>query len=307
MTTVIDAASAEAAVVDAQPDAALADAALADAALVDAAPVDAALVDAAPRRCDPTAPFGAPLRLASLGTSAAERNATLTADELTIFFISGRAGGPGGGDIYTASRASTGDAFGPATLVPISTAQPELDVTVSGDGRRLIVTYAPSLGDLYVSTRASLTAAFPALAPLAGFATSADEGSPEVGAATGALYLSANVGGRYGVLVAASTGTGFGAPVPLAAINTGQLDGGATLTGDELTIYWTSTRNGAALDIYRATRPSVGATFTGVAPVAELNATTADEPNWVSPDGCAIYLHSNRSGNDELYVATRPR
>jgi hypothetical protein len=29
-------------------------------------------------------------------------------------------------------------------------------------------------------------------------------------------------------------------------------------------------------------------------------------PSWISPDGCRMYISSNRAGNNDIYVAARP-
>ncbi len=46
--------------------------------------------------------------------------------------------------------------------------------------------------------------------------------------------------------------------------------------------------------------------FSGLAMVTELNTTSAEFPTYLSPDGCTIYIGSNRSGRQHLWVAGKP-
>jgi sarcosine oxidase delta subunit len=40
-------------------------------------------------------------------------------------------------------------------------------------------------------------------------------------------------------------------------------------------------------------------------PVDELNTNGVDHATWLSPDGCRIYMRSDRNGTDDVFVATR--
>jgi hypothetical protein len=62
-------------------------------------------------------------------------------------------------------------------------------------------------------------------------------------------------------------------------------------------------------DVWVAHRDTATGAFSNLAPVTELNTTSWDEvPEWLSPDGCTIYLSSNREdGLDRhIWVASRP-
>ena len=67
-----------------------------------------AMADAAPDAPPPTGPFGLAAPITELN-SGDDDDPTLTADMLEIVFDSGRTGGgaKGGGDLWTATRAST--------------------------------------------------------------------------------------------------------------------------------------------------------------------------------------------------------
>ncbi len=88
-------------------------------------------------------------------------------------------------------------------------------------------------------------------------------------------------------------------------------DHGAVLTGDELTVYFESTRLGdtGCYDTFVATRASVASSFGAATQVAELSTPACEFPTWVSADGCQILLTSNRPGGlglNDIWLATRP-
>jgi WD40-like Beta Propeller Repeat len=83
-----------------------------------------------------------------------------------------------------------------------------------------------------------------------------------------------------------------------------------TLTADEKTMYYADSSSGE-LKIYRATRSSPNVAFGQAVAVQELNRLGSDDqPSWISPDGCAIYFTSNRSGGAgsfDIYRARKPQ
>jgi hypothetical protein len=128
-------------------------------------------------------------------------------------------------------------------------------------------------------------------------------------------------GGSAGADSAGSSGSGgtgtlaepracpFGEPEPVAGL--GFSDGaewGPSLTADGLTLFFAhETSEGA--DLYRATRPDRGVTFSTPVALTDLNNADADEGTpFVSNDGLRLYFYSNRAGGlggRDLYVATR--
>ena len=93
----------------------------------------------------------------------------------------------------------------------------------------------------------------------------------------------------------------------------GYHDGSPTLTGDELTIFWTSDRPGAdgANAIWTATRDSISDPFSNVTPVAELNSSGVGLVNspCVLRDGLTIYFGFQAPESPlsecDIYKATR--
>lgn len=104
------------------------------------------------------ASFGAPAMVAELSTSANDNRPNLRRDGLEIFFDSTRAGGLGGIDLWTATRASTADSWSaPVNLGTLNTTANELRASLSWDGTTLYFgsTRVGSEGsqDLYVTSR----------------------------------------------------------------------------------------------------------------------------------------------------------
>lgn len=69
---------------------------------------------------------------------------------------------------------------------------------------------------------------------------------------------------------------------------------------DELELFYAV--NG---DIYRATRSAVTEPFAAGLRSAALSTTANEEPTWLSPDGCKLYLASDRTGSSDLWVTSR--
>jgi WD40-like Beta Propeller Repeat len=82
----------------------------------------------------------------------------------------------------------------------------------------------------------------------------------------------------------------------------------AFLSADGLELYFSSTRAGEHLhsDLYVARRASLEAAFEAPALLVDLDDPASDERMpWVSPGGDKLYFASNRSGQFELYLATK--
>jgi WD40-like Beta Propeller Repeat len=86
-------------------------------------------------RALPSGAFGAPTLLAQLNGASIEMLPWLTADALTLLFVSTRAGGKGDGDIWMAPRASTAATFGePAPVEALNSPVNEGRAVLSPDG-----------------------------------------------------------------------------------------------------------------------------------------------------------------------------
>ncbi len=106
--------------------------------------------------------FGTPTEVPNVNTSSEEFNASISADGLSLYFISNRPGGMGGRDIWVTTRETTDDDWGePVNLgPPINTAAGEWGVSISYDGLSLYFDTKQSgasgaVNDLWVATRAT--------------------------------------------------------------------------------------------------------------------------------------------------------
>jgi len=107
--------------------------------------------------------FGAPVLAVGLNTSADDSRPNVRRDGLEVFFDSTRAGGNGGVDIWTATRASTSDPWSTPTNLgaAVNSSANDLRASLSWDATTLYFgsTRAGGEGsqDLYLTTRPKLT------------------------------------------------------------------------------------------------------------------------------------------------------
>lgn len=280
------------------------------------APADA-MADAPPPRCDPAKPFGAPVAITELNSTMDDLGMALTSDELTAVFGSTRSGGPGDTDIYITTRATRTAAWGaPVLLAGVNTAGREASPSISGDGLTIYASYRPNANaafDVVRSTRSSVTAAFPALAPISGIDTTSNDQSPSITPDQSALYFESDriTAGSTDLYVASGTAGSFAAPAPVSgtSLNTTSNEVDPTITPDQLTLYFASDRGGMSNDIWVATRASQATAFGAPLNLSVLNTTSIEGPDWVSADNCVLYMHRNvgvAASNYDLYVATKP-
>lgn len=280
------------------------EAGVADAAsdvTVDAA--DGAVV----KRCLTAAPFTS-VKLLSVDTSGDEFAATLSPDELEIWF--GR-----DGKILHATRPTRSDAFGAATALALSATGSNGDPSVSADLLSLAYIHVPTSGpwDIYMATRSSTATDFGTPKLLTAISVSgANEVLPFLTANGQHLYFESDVAGDMDVYVASASGPDFTAPTKVVELSSLSTEIGAIVTDDDLTAYVASNRpDGGAkgkLDVLRATRSSASAPFGALTNVPELNSAEDERVTWISRDRCRVYFDSSRSGGPgagDLYVAER--
>jgi hypothetical protein len=163
-------------------------------------------------RGDPAAQFGAVYHFGTVNGPSLEHLPWLSRDELTLLYVSTRAGGLGQSDVWFSSRASRGDEFGPPELVrSLSSSADEGRAVVSDDGKLVIFASARDGGqggqDLWLATRAG--------------------------------------GGGDDALGELDP------PINLSVLNSSALDVDPFLTADERELFFSSTRNGPA-QIFRS-------------------------------------------------------
>jgi hypothetical protein len=217
--------------------------------------------------CDLTQDFGTPVAVAELNTPADDGSARLTHDELTVYFQR----------------------------------WPSLDAGVTnGIGGSY---------DLFTATRPTTTSAFGTTTTLA-LDTASTENDPTVTGDVLTLYFSSDRAGSNGLDIWAATRgsltSDFVAQSPLASpINSDQDDSQAYVMPDGFTLYFASTRNSSS-ELFRATR--TGATpFTldMMAFPSTINDFNDSEDPVVTLDELTLFFSSARTGNTDVFVATR--
>jgi hypothetical protein len=100
-----------------------------------------------------SSPFGTPIAMTN---GADQESPTVTADGLTLYFVSARTGTMGSRDVWKATRATTSADFGTAVNVTeLNSATDEMDVYVLPDGSAIYVSSARTGGvyEVYRATR----------------------------------------------------------------------------------------------------------------------------------------------------------
>lgn len=242
-----------------------------------------------------------------------EDDPTLTGDLLEIYFDSDRPGpGTGLGDIWMATRASVADPFGTPVLVT-ALASPADDTTpeVSLDGLTMyFASDRMSTGnrDIYMTTRASRADAWGAPVRVSELSTAETDDSAEPLPDGLHLVMGRGTNMVLDLMVAtrASKTAPWGAPVALPGLDDPMYDESQQWASPDLTVvYFVSDKPPAmSQDIWLATRPDTQSAFT-TRIVTELQSPVIDVDPWVSPDDHTLFFASKRTGDLEIYTATR--
>jgi hypothetical protein len=130
-----------------------------------------------------------------------------------------------------------------------------------------------------------------------------------------ALYFASTVRGGLGaseILWAPISDTGMiGAPALLVGgVDTADNEDSPAITADERVLFFRRNAPMADADIYTASRSTATDGFGPSSAVPGLSQPGVGEvPNWVSPDGCHLYFHSDApggSGGIDVWMAARP-
>jgi hypothetical protein len=277
----------------------------------DAPPPDAR-PDAPVERCSSAAAFQTPILVEGLSSTLDDVSARLTPDELTVVFA--RRATSGLYDMYTASRGSSDAAFGtPALLATVNSINSEMYPTVSPDGLLLVFDSdrGTNVPRIWVSRRVSTSDNFgPATAAVA---LMERESQPMLANSRALYFTSATRTPAPGMrdiwrTEIDSTGATSSPTSVLGGVNTAGDELSPTVTPDELKMYFTR-KTGTESDVYLAARVATSGPFGDASPVLGLAMPGIEEtPTWISPDGCALYLHmpdpAKTTGID-IYVARR--
>jgi Tol biopolymer transport system component len=260
----------------------------------------------------PTPPtFGQPKNIGpTINSSDFDGGPSVSADELSLYFISDRPPSAGG-DIWMATRASASEPFAnPQRLGPeVNSPNSEGAPSILADGLELFFDRAPD-GHIFVSTRASTSVSFrTAMALSLGNAVCCD-GFPAISADGLELYFCSNrVGGSGGddiwVAVRPTLSQPFGPPRNLGpTVNSGAGDCEPSISRDGLELFFASDRAGGSgsHDIWVTTRANRSEAFrkpTNLGP--RFNTLFSDERPDISADGMTLYFMSNRPGGSGFF------
>jgi hypothetical protein len=263
--------------------------------------------------------FSTPTKLGPyINTSSEELNASISADGLSFYFISSRAGGVGGRDIWVASRATTDDDWGePVNLGPIiNTPAGEWGVSISYDDLSLYFDTRQSgttnaVNDLWVAKRATTDDDWGNPVSLGPTVNSgADDYVPSISADGLALYFTSGPGrGGYGnydlwVTMRETTDDPWGEPVNLGpTVNSSDYDLDPGISSDGRTLFFTRGYGVGQTEIWVTRRATTDDPWGEPVILGSTINSLASQgyPN-VSADGSTLFfrasLTDHRSGGD---------
>ena len=196
--------------------------------------------------------------------------------------------------------------FGPPTPIDI-VAVGDDDPSATGD---LLELYFNRAQDILVTRRAAVTDPWGTPVVVAELSSPENDTTPEVSYDGLTIYLASNRPGGAGVLdiyraTRASRADAWGTPVRVPELSSATREASATTTDDlALVMEWDLAAN--QNDIYLATRASPQQPFGAPVLVPGINDGVAPDGNpMLSLDGLVLYFDSARSGDTDLYRATR--
>jgi hypothetical protein len=263
---------------------------------------------------------------ASFNTPSLDGCPFISRDGKTFYMASNRPGGLGGIDIWVSSRASADDEWGAPVNVgaPVNSSADDFCPTIDRDGHRFffvsrrVVEGSCGGSDIYV-TRLRNEGGFESPKNLGCEVNSAfDEASPfplpEHGSGPVLYFSSTRPGlGLGGDLYRSESHGGVYGPAQLVpGVNSTADDGQPNVRRDGLELFFYSTREGGAPDLYVATRASTSDPWsTPVNLGPDINTPAGETRPSLSWDGTTLYFGSNRpaseAGSVDIYVATRAR
>jgi len=208
-------------------------------------------------RASPTAAFSNVEALANVNTSD-QYNPAITADGLTLFFASYRAGTDN--DIFQASRSeSSGDFTNPHPALNVNTTASEVQPYISRDGTTMYFVRQVSTAQTVFRAVGSVSAGFtnPSVVPELDGPT--NDSDPVLSADGLTLYWGSDRPGGQGDVdiwqaQRGAADAAFGMLTALESVNTKGFDAPSDVSADGCRLYLTSTRDGRT-GIYVATRP----------------------------------------------------
>jgi hypothetical protein len=255
----------------------------------------------------PLGPFTNIVPLTALDSTGSEDDPTLTGDMLEIYFDHG-------GDIWFSVRASASAPWpAPQPLAVVNSTSTETTSEITADGLELYFSSNRPGGsggtEIYVSTRADRGAAFAAPVRVVELESAVEDVTPTSVGDGLVMYLSSTrAGGLGGYDLWRATRPTRTSPWTTPALVTSLASPGTEtepwIDPTETTIYFSGDGAGGR-DLWISSRANASSAWGARVPVAELNSAGAEEDPWLSPDGHTMIFASSRTGDYDLYMASR--
>jgi len=209
-------------------------------------------------------------------------------DGLTLYFLA-QLSGTDLFDVYSASRASTGDGFGVATaLLNVNvTGEQARYPEVSDDGLELYYSKGDT-GSIMVATRSNTSSAFGVPAPVANGVAG---NFPSVSADKLALYYIAqaatgSINGQIMRITRATLGDAWSAPSPVTVNGAVQIYSGIDISRDELALVRAPTLSPIGQNVLISRRASKTAPFdqTEIAQTTDVSGVAFSSARWSARD-----------------------
>jgi Tol biopolymer transport system component len=214
-------------------------------------------------RASPNEMWSAPSLIAGVNSTSDDTTPELTGDGLVLLFASSRPGGAGLYDLYQATRASRGAAWGaPVRIVELASTADEFAGSIAPD--RLTIVFSSSRsggaggGDIYQAVRTSTGATWNPPTLISELVSAADDSAPWMSADGRTFAFSSTRAGGQGsqdvyTSVRATTADLWGAPVVVSELNDANYDSDPWLASDLRTMFY-SRNAGSVRNIFMATR-----------------------------------------------------
>ncbi len=249
------------------------------------------------------------------GSPASDFAATITGDELTIYWHSSRTGGAGSGDIWMSTRKSISSAWTtPVNVKELNTTANEYYVTVRPDNLEIIFSRyigTTTRNDLYSSTRAKTTDPWGAPVPLTVLNTANYEDDPNFRGDGLELFFSSSRTGQSQLTgLWHTTRKSLTSPWSTASLvkelDTANDDHSPAISGDGLTLFFSIYNHPGGTgssDFFRATRPDVNSPFGKFVEIKELNSRRWEHNGCQTLDGFSFYYTYDQQ--NKIYRADR--
>jgi WD40-like Beta Propeller Repeat len=300
------------------PSPALADAAADARAVVEPPGPDAAIPDASldaprpdagvPAKCNAAMPFVGIQKLQNLDTPKNEIGVDVEVGGRTLWVSVD-------GKLARSTRTSDAEPWSvPSPITNSLTNQTYTDdPSLSDDGRLLFFAAGSPNSPLHIyrATRTSIGTDFVGSATLVGVLnSSASDSRPRLRRDGKEICFHSNRGLPYDdIWCSQVVGDAISEPKAATELNSTGTDACAVFASDGLSMYLTSDRGGGVgtQDIWVTTRTDLGAKWANPRLImgGAVNSGQNDQPGWISDDECTLYVISNRSGNYDIWSASR--